>query len=81
MLAPPESYDEVGYNFRMTDLQAAVGIVQLGRLPEVVARRRELAATYAKFLAEVPGLRTVADPAWGRATSSPSGSRSAPAPL
>ena len=65
VLAPPESYDEVGYNFRMTDLQAAVGIVQLGRLPEVVARRRELAATYTKLLAEVPGLRTVADPAWG----------------
>ncbi|SDU84357.1 dTDP-4-amino-4,6-dideoxygalactose transaminase [Microlunatus sagamiharensis] len=65
VLAPPESYDEVGFNFRMTDLQAAVGLVQLGRLPEVVARRRELAATYAKFLAEVPGLRTVADPAWG----------------
>ena len=48
VLAPPESYGEVGYNFRMTDLQAAVGIVQLERLPEIVARRRELAATYAK---------------------------------
>jgi dTDP-4-amino-4,6-dideoxygalactose transaminase len=65
VLAPPETYDEVGYNFRMTDLQAAVGIVQLGRLPEVVARRRELAASYQKFLGEVPGLRTVTDPAWG----------------
>ena len=65
VLAPPETYDEVGFNFRMTDLQAAVGLVQLRRLPEVVARRRELAATYAKFLAEVPGLRTVTDPAWG----------------
>ena len=65
VLAPPETYEEVGFNFRMTDLQAAVGIVQLRRLPEVVARRRELAATYAKFLAEVPGLRTVTDPAWG----------------
>lgn len=65
VLAPLETYDEVGYNFRMTDLQAAVGIVQLGRLSEVVARRRELAASYQKFLGEVPGLRTVADPAWG----------------
>jgi dTDP-4-amino-4,6-dideoxygalactose transaminase len=65
VLAPPESYDEVGYNFRMTDLQAAVGLVQLGRLPEVVARRRELAASYQKFLGEVSGLRTVADPSWG----------------
>ena len=40
VLAPAESYVEVGYNYRMTDLQAAVGIVQLARLPEVVRRRR-----------------------------------------
>ncbi|WP_448062722.1 DegT/DnrJ/EryC1/StrS family aminotransferase [Cellulomonas hominis] len=65
VLAPAEQYLEVGYNYRMTDLQAAVGIVQLGRLPEVVARRREIAAAYAKQLDPVPGLRTVADPAWG----------------
>ena len=65
VLAPPEEYLEVGYNYRMTDLQAAVGIVQLGRLPEVVARRREIAATYTKQIADLPGLRAVADPAWG----------------
>ena len=57
VLAPPEEYVEVGFNFRMTDLQAAVGLVQLGRLPEVVARRRELAAAYAKAIAEIAGLR------------------------
>ncbi|BDO41347.1 DegT/DnrJ/EryC1/StrS family aminotransferase [Cellulomonas sp. NTE-D12] len=65
VLAPPEEYLEVGYNYRMTDLQAAVGIVQLDKLPQVVARRREIAATYAKHIAEIPGLRAVADPAWG----------------
>jgi dTDP-4-amino-4,6-dideoxygalactose transaminase len=65
LVSPPESYDEVGFNFRMTDLQAAVGLVQLSRLPEVVARRRELAAVYAKAVAEIDGLRAVADPAWG----------------
>jgi len=65
VLAPPEEYAEVGFNYRMTDLQAAVGIVQLGRLPEVVRRRRELAAGYAKAVAEIPGLRAVTDPAWG----------------
>jgi dTDP-4-amino-4,6-dideoxygalactose transaminase len=65
VLAPPEEYAEVGFNYRMTDLQAAVGVVQLGRLPEVVRRRRELAAGYAKAVAEIPGLRAVADPAWG----------------
>ena len=65
VLAPAESYDEVGYNFRMTDLQAAVGLVQLTRLPEIVNRRRQLAATYAKYVEEIPGLRAVADPPWG----------------
>jgi dTDP-4-amino-4,6-dideoxygalactose transaminase len=64
-LAPAESYDEVGYNFRMTDLQAAVGLVQLERLPDIVNRRRQLAATYAKYIEEIPGLRAVADPHWG----------------
>ena len=39
----------------MTDLQAAVGLVQLGRLAEIVARRRELAARYAQALAELAG--------------------------
>ena len=38
VLAPPEQYLEVGYNYRMTDLQAAVGLVQLDRLDGVVDR-------------------------------------------
>lgn len=65
VLPPQEQYDEVGFNYRMTDLQAAVGIVQLGRLPAIVARRRELAERYAQAVAGLPGLRLVADPAWG----------------
>jgi dTDP-4-amino-4,6-dideoxygalactose transaminase len=65
ILAPQEEYTEIGFNYRMTDLQAAVGIVQLGRLPEIVRRRRELAARYAELIADLPGLRPVADPAWG----------------
>jgi dTDP-4-amino-4,6-dideoxygalactose transaminase len=65
VLAPPEEYNEIGFNYRMTDLQAAVGIVQLGRLPQIVARRREIAATYAEALSDVEGVRLVSDPAWG----------------
>jgi dTDP-4-amino-4,6-dideoxygalactose transaminase len=64
-LAPLESYDEVGFNFRMTDLQAAVGIVQLGKLDAIIATRRELAARYQESLAGVAGLRAVTDPAYG----------------
>jgi perosamine synthetase len=61
-----ESYLEVGFNYRMTDIQAAVGLVQLSKLDAIVARRRELAAGYQQLLSGVPGLRAVADPPWGR---------------
>lgn len=63
--APVESYPEVGYNCRLTDLQAAIGIVQLGKLDEMVRRRRTLAARYQRALADVPGLRCVTDPDGG----------------
>lgn len=65
LLAAPEEYLEIGFNYRMTDLQAAVGIVQLSRLEAVVRRRRELAATYAQAFAGVEGLRLVSDPEYG----------------
>ncbi|HYP74179.1 MAG TPA: DegT/DnrJ/EryC1/StrS family aminotransferase [Microbacterium sp.] len=65
VLPPAEEYVEVGYNFRMTDLQAAVGLVQLGKLPKIIRRRRELAARYRAGLRGVTGLRTVADPDYG----------------
>ena len=41
-----ETYEEVGFNFRMTDIQAAVGIVQLAKLDEMIIKRRELAGVY-----------------------------------
>src|SRR6476659_6095297 len=41
-----ESYPEVGFNFRMTDMQAAVGRVQLTRLASIVEERRRIAAEY-----------------------------------
>jgi dTDP-4-amino-4,6-dideoxygalactose transaminase len=65
LFAPPEQYLEVGFNYRMTDMQAAVGLVQLGRLDEMVRRRRQIVAEYTAELADVLGLRPVADPAWG----------------
>lgn len=60
-----EQYLELGFNFRMTDIQAALGAVQLERLGGVIARRRELGARYQRLLADVPGLRTVRDPEYG----------------
>jgi perosamine synthetase len=48
-----EQYDEVGYNYRMTDLQAAIGLVQLQRLDKMLLRRRELAHRYSERLADL----------------------------
>ncbi|MEU5310398.1 DegT/DnrJ/EryC1/StrS family aminotransferase [Streptomyces sp. NPDC021562] len=61
-----ESYLEVGFNYRMTDIQAAVGLVQLGKLDAMITRRRELAARYDALLHDVPGLTPVRDPAYGQ---------------
>lgn len=49
-----ESYPQVGYNYRMTDIQAAVGREQLRRLPDFVAERRAQAERYRELLAALP---------------------------
>lgn len=61
-----ESYPIVGYNYRMTDIQAAVGREQLKRLPEIVARRREIADQYRKLMGKIPGITLPVDPSWAR---------------
>lgn len=60
-----EHYTELGYNFRMTDVQAAIGLVQLRKLGEMVARRRVLARRYQEQLSPIRGLLTVDDPPYG----------------
>jgi dTDP-4-amino-4,6-dideoxygalactose transaminase len=57
-----EEYQETGFNYRMTDVQAAILRVQLGRLKEMVERRRLLAARYHAAIDEIVGLRAVCDP-------------------
>jgi dTDP-4-amino-4,6-dideoxygalactose transaminase len=59
-----ESYVMLGYNYRMTDVQAAIGREQLKRLPTMVARRRELAARYSEALRLVRGVTTPHEPEW-----------------
>ena len=57
-----ERYDEVGFNFRMTDMQAAVGIVQLSRIDNFIARRRTLAARYTEEISKIPWLKPPFEP-------------------
>jgi perosamine synthetase len=61
-----ETHDEFGFNYRMTDIQAAVGREQLKRLPEMVARRRALAARYHERLAGCAAVRLPIEPEFAR---------------
>jgi dTDP-4-amino-4,6-dideoxygalactose transaminase len=61
-----EEYPVPGFNYRLTDLQAAVGREQLKRLDDIVARRRALAARYADLLADLAGVAAPREPEWAR---------------
>lgn len=61
-----ERYPVLGFNYRMTDVQAAIGRAQLQRLPQLIARRRELAARYHQLLTRIPGVQPPVEPAWAR---------------
>lgn len=50
-------HDELGWNYRMTNLQAAVGVAQLERLDEFLARKRRMGAGYQSLLADLPGVQ------------------------
>ena len=61
-----ERYAIEGYNYRLTDMQAAIGRRQLARLPDIVQRRRDLAARYRELLAGIVGLGLPQEPNWAR---------------
>lgn len=61
-----ESHPEIGYNYRMTDIQAAVGREQLKRMPDIIAARRRLAARYTEMLQGNLGIATPHEPEWAR---------------
>jgi perosamine synthetase len=61
-----EDYLTVGFNYRMTDIQAAIGRRQLERLPGLVSRRRLLASRYAELLGHLEELQLPLEPAWAR---------------
>src|SRR5262249_55898031 len=61
-----DSYDALADNYRLPDIQAAVGRVQLQRLDGMVARRRVLAARYAELLQDVENVSIPHEPAWAR---------------
>jgi perosamine synthetase len=63
-----ESYPERGFNARMTDMQAALGLCQLEALEEILARRSYLAERYNAMLESIPGIETPHDPPYAERT-------------
>ncbi len=61
-----ETHPVLGYNYRMTDIQAAVGREQLRRLPGIVARRREIGEMYKQLLAPAQWIGLPQEPSWAR---------------
>ena len=59
-------HDRIGFNYRMTNLQAAVGCAQLERLSEFVEKKRRIQATYANALTGLSGVLPFPDPAYGK---------------
>lgn len=59
-------HEELGHNFRLTNLQAALGLGQVERMGAIVARKRAIAARYTERLAQVPGLCLPVEEPWAR---------------
>jgi perosamine synthetase len=59
------TYEEAGFNYRLSDIQGAMGISQMAKLPQLIERKRMLAARLRFLLAAVPGVKTPQDPPWG----------------
>lgn len=52
-----QEYRESGYNYRMTDMQAAIGIVQMTRVEQMLEQRKQQAERYTQFLTDLPGIK------------------------
>lgn len=58
-------YEEAGFNYRLSDVQGAMGIAQMEKVPYILKRKRELAISLTRRLQAVKGIRTPVEPAWG----------------
>ena len=65
MPLPWYEHEEIGYNYRMSNILAALGRSQLGRIDAEVARRRQVREWYRNRLESLDGVRVQADPPWG----------------
>lgn len=63
--APWYQHEEIGYNYRMSNILAALGRAQLSRLPKMIEHRRQIRNRYAYALSGVAGVKVMGDPPWG----------------
>jgi dTDP-4-amino-4,6-dideoxygalactose transaminase len=66
---PWYEHEEIGFNYRMSNVLAALGRAQLARLPEIIQRRRHIRDRYSGALQDVPGVTVMGDPLWGRSNA------------
>jgi perosamine synthetase len=51
------NHERLGYNYRLDELSAALGLAQMGRIEEIIAKRQQVAELYNQRLAQIPGIR------------------------
>lgn len=61
-------HNTVGYNYRLTNVQAALGCAQLELLGDFLVAKRRIASRYEQAIAEIPGLRVMPEAPWARST-------------
>ena len=59
-------HDAVAWNYRMPNINAAMGVAQLEKLPEILAAKRQLHDRYQEAFAALAGVEMLTDPAWGQ---------------
>lgn len=59
-------HQELGFNFRLTNLQAALGVAQLERMDQIVARKRSMGQTYNRLLKDIDSLKLPAEEPWAK---------------
>jgi len=61
-------HNEIGYNYRLTNIQAAMGCAQLEQLDSFIKSKRRIAATYTEVLKDIAGIETMPQASWAKST-------------
>src|SRR5262249_6539380 len=59
-------HNELGFNYRLTNLQAALGLTQIERMDDIVTRKRRIGRAYTERLSEIPGLELQVQQPWAK---------------